>query len=261
MVELRGNGTSRSRSSEGGAAGPEGSPERATTLRTRPSTAFGRAPGAPPDAERDVALARPTVAGLDVGGDAGLRVVVVPRADALRDRVEACIRAVYGQAFGAWDVTLPATLIAWLDGDDRPLCAAGLRTAEDGFFSETYLDAPIERVLAERTGRDVRRRSVFEITTLASQSAEVCPAFVRQLAAFGKGAGFGWCFFTATARLRALIGELGIPFLALAPADPARLPDPARWGSYYEHTPQVCAVDDRWLDEGPAMQQWAGTHA
>lgn len=177
----------------------------------------------------------------------GPPVILVPPAHPLRHEAEACIRAVYEQAFGARDFTLPHMLIAWADRDGRPLCAAGLRTAAYGFFSEVYLDAPIEQVLSVRGGRPVAREDVFEITTLASRRAEVSTAFLRALAHFGKGAGFSWSFFTATFGLRKLLAGLRIPAIELAPADPRRVADPGRWGSYYAHAPRVCAVDDRWL--------------
>lgn len=186
------------------------------------------------------------------GGDAR-RVVLVSPSHALRAEVERCIREVYARMFRATGLSFPSTLIAVLDDDGRPLCAAGLRTAVDGFFSEIYLDAPIEQRLSEGSGRAVARHAVLEVTTLASRSVEASPGFLRQLALFGSCAGFGWSFFTATARLRRLLSRLGMPLVDLAPADPRRLPDAARWGSYYAHAPRVCAVDDGWLTCGGSV--------
>jgi Thermostable hemolysin len=207
-------------------------------------------PGAPPfpkrGASRDAAWPN---ASETVTHPAERRMVLVPQLHPLRACTEACIQTVYDRVFGTRDLVLPRVLIAWVGGDNRPLCAAGLRTAADGFFSEAYLDAPIERALARRTGHPVARQSIFEITTLASRSADVSTAFVRQLAAFGKDAGFVWSFFTATARLRRLLNDLGIPTFVLAEADPARLADSERWGSYYSHAPRVCAVKGDWLDD------------
>lgn len=180
------------------------------------------------------------------GGDAH-RVVLVSPSHELRAEVERCIREIYARMFRATGLSFPSTLMAVLDGDGRPLCAAGLRTAAEGFFSEIYLDAPIERLLVAGSGRAVARHAIFEVTTLASRSVEASPGFLRQLALFGRCAGFSWSFFTATARLRRLLSRLGMPLVDLSPADPRRLPDAARWGSYYAHAPRVCAVDDRWL--------------
>lgn len=212
--------------------------------------------------DRDIPIDRAGFADCGgVGDRTDQRVIFVSPSHSLRAHVEACIRTVYERVFAARGLVFPGTLIALVDGDDRPLCAAGLRTAGEGFFSEIYLDAPIERVLSRRAGRPVAREAVFEVTTLASRSAEASPRFLRQLAILGKSAGFEWSFFTATARLRALLGQLGGPILDLGPADPRRLADAERWGSYYTHSPQVCAVHDQWLDDGAARPGSTPSHA
>lgn len=186
----------------------------------------------------------------DLDDRAARRVVLVPRTHPLRRDAEACIESVYDRAFGARDLEFAPTLIAWVGKAGRPLCAAGLRTVADGFFSEAYLDAPIDWLLSARTAGPVRREAIFEVTMLASRSPEASSGFLRQIALLGRRAGFEWSFFTATAHLRKLLWGLGIPTLELAPADPRRLPDAERWGSYYDHAPEVCAVNDRWLDDG-----------
>jgi hypothetical protein len=191
----------------------------------------------------------------------GRRVILAPRSHPLRIAVEACIRDVYEQAFAGRDLVFPSTLIALLDGIDRPLCAAGLRTVVDGFFSEIYLDRPIEQVLSARIGEPVWRPAIFEVTTLASRRVEDSPAFIRELALLGKSAGFGWCFFTATERLRSLLCQLGFPVLELAAASADRVSDPGRWGSYYTCSPKVCAVSGQWLDFGGAREGRTPTDA
>ncbi len=182
------------------------------------------------------------------------RVILIPQAHVLRTQTETCIREVYEKYFHAKELEFPGTLIACVDDDDKPLCAAGLRTAGEGFFSEAYLDGPIESVLSARLKKPVTRGAVFEVTTLASRNAAICPAFLRRLAVMGMRAGFGWSFFTATNRLRNLLRHLDIPVLELGPADPRRLSNPERWGTYYTHSPMVCAVDGRWLKGGQARQ-------
>ncbi len=185
------------------------------------------------------------------------RVILISQAHVLRAQTEACIREVYEKYFGAKELEFPGTLLACVDDDDKPLCAAGLRTGGEGFFSEAYLDGPIEIVLSARLEKPVTRGAVFEVTTLASRNAAVCPAFLRRLVAVGKSAGYEWSFFTATKRLRNLLRHLGIPILELCPADPRRLSNPERWGTYYAHSPMVCAVNGRWLERGAARQEGA----
>lgn len=200
-----------------------------------------------------LALPEPTLArGCDggsarSGGPLPPRIVLVTRTHPLRGATEACVASVFRAAYGARGLSFPPLLVAQIDAADRPLCAAGVRTAADGFFSEAYLDRPIERLLAERLGRPVARDAVLEVTQLASRSAERSSAFVRRIVALGRLAGFELAFFTATARLRRLVARLGIPLIDLGPADPARLADAGRWGSYYAAAPRVCAVDGRAL--------------
>jgi hypothetical protein len=185
------------------------------------------------------------------------RLVLAPRSHPLRRAVEDCIRDLYAARFAARGPAFSQTLLALLDGGGRPICAAGLRTAADGFFSETYFDEPVEQVLSRHAGEPVARGAVFEVTTLASRSADAAPCFIRRIASLGQAAGFTWSFFTATERLRALLRQLAIPAIELRAADPARLSDRdqedrSRWGSYYAHRPVVCAVSERWLGAAAA---------
>jgi hypothetical protein len=187
---------------------------------------------------------------IDLLGSDPRRVILLSPSHPLRAQAESCISEVYARMFRARNLAFPSTLLALLDGAGRPLCAAGLRTAAEGFFSEIYLDAPIDRLLSERSGRAVGRQAILEVTTLASRSVEASPVFLRRLALFGRCAGFEWSFFTATARLQRLLSRLGMPLVELSPADPRRLSGAEQWGSYYTHSPRVCAVDDRWLYRG-----------
>ena len=136
----------------------------------------------------------------------------------------------------------PATLIAMVSGRDELLCAAGLRFAADGFFSECYLDAPVDEVLSALWCEGVGREKIFEVTSLASRSPHIVGSFLRKIVACGKAAGFEWAFFTATTPLKGLLERIGLPLMPLAVADRARVAHPDDWGSYYELSPSVCAV-------------------
>jgi Thermostable hemolysin len=218
---------------------------------SEPSSATARVAGTAsrlPRAPRFAARQIPSVRLID--DLTGRRLILVRRRHPLRASVEACIRSVYERAFAARNPPFADTLIALLDDVDQPLCAAGLRTAADGFFSEIYLDDPIERVLSQRLGQPVRRPTVFEVTTLASRSSQDSAGFIRTLASVGEKAGFGWCFFTASTRLRSLLQQLGIAVIELSHAKPDRLPDADSWGNYYAHSPKVCAVSGPRPDAG-----------
>ncbi len=163
----------------------------------------------------------------------------------LRAETEAHIREIYAAAYGAQLDDFPETLVAGVAPRGVPLVAAGLRTADTGYFSEVYLDRPIEAALGAAVGRTVERARVLEIVTLASRSADVTVAFLRRLAACAEFWGFDWAFFTATERLRDLLCQLGLPLIPLADADPARVGTAASWGSYYRCHPCVYAVARR----------------
>ncbi|MGE0744526.1 MAG: thermostable hemolysin [Rhodospirillales bacterium] len=190
-------------------------------------------------------------------GRAPLPIVRIPLHHPLRTKAEACIRAVYASAFDAYDVALAPLLVAYVGDGGQIHCAAGIRTAADGFFSENYLDAPIERILERSSWKSVDRRSIVEVSTLASTSARLSPPFVQQIARFGRAAGFEWSIFTATARLRRLLSGLGIPVVTLAVAERSRVAEPERWGDYYMHAPHVCAVARQWLERSAATDRSA----
>jgi len=171
-------------------------------------------------------------------------ILVVPESN-LRAEAEGFIRKVYADQFGAEVRSFPHSLIALLDEEKRIVCAAGLRFAEDDFFSETYLDRPIDRLLSDAAGRPVARDAIFEVTSLSSRSPRHAANFVRQIILFGELSGFEWAFFTATDRLHLLLRRLRLPLTQLAAADPKRVERPDLWGSYYQAQPAVFAVHRR----------------
>jgi hypothetical protein len=171
-----------------------------------------------------------------------MRMAIIPRDDELRPQAEQLITNVYARYYGANVTMFPDMLVSRLDADDGIECAAGLRFAADGFFSETYLNAPIEAMLSLLRRSYVNRESIFEVTSLASRAPHLVGSFLRKIIACGESAGFEWAFFTATAPLRMLLERMQLPLLLLAGADALRVESPDAWGSYYTHAPQVCAV-------------------
>src|SRR6202008_3939106 len=139
----------------------------------------------------------------------------------------------------------PARIIALLDPRDEVICAAGLRFLDDGFFSERYLDAPIEDLVGAISARTVNRSAVFEVTTLVSRTPLATAEFITQIGSFGERAGFEWTFFTLTRRLHIMICRLGIVPTLLADAARRRIADAERWGTYYAYQPKVYAVASR----------------
>jgi hypothetical protein len=129
-----------------------------------------------------------------------------------------------------------------MNDGERIVCAAGLRTERDGFFSEHYLDAPIDEILGTLSGGRVRRTEILEISTLASLAPTEIPRFISGLISFGKSRGFAWSFFTATSRLQQIVARLGLSPIYLAEADRTRVANFERWGDYYATKPRVLAV-------------------
>ena len=171
-----------------------------------------------------------------------MRAAIIPTNHDLRPAAEQLIAEVYALHYAARITTFPATLIGMTSDRDTLLCAAGLRFAADGFFSECYLDAPVDAMLSGLSPFPVRRELVFEVTSLASRAPHVVGSFLRKIIACGEAAGFEWAFFTATAPLKTLLERIGLPLVPLVTADRARVANPESWGTYYQLAPSVYAV-------------------
>jgi hypothetical protein len=160
-----------------------------------------------------------------------------------RDRLEAYIADVYHAHYGA-RISQWAPVLVGLASEGRILAAAGYRDAAEPLFLEHYLAAPIEAVIAERTGARVARGEIVEVGHLAAghpgAGRRLLPMLARHLARLG----YRWVVSTATRELRALLAHLGMRPLALARADPGQLgADAADWGCYYDHEPVIVAGD------------------
>lgn len=164
-----------------------------------------------------------------------------------RPRLEQAVRAVYLAEYGAHVPGFPDHLVATLDPSGNPQAVAGLRFAEDGLFSDVYLDRPPEDLLGRVLGRPVSRRQIVEFSNLAApRSGAALPlvgAAIRLCLADGRAYGL----FTATTRLRAMLRRAGLTTIDLGPARRERVAHPAAWGSYYLHDPRVLAVEGQSL--------------
>ena len=167
---------------------------------------------------------------------------LIPRDHDSRKEAEQLIREVYALHYAARITVFPKMLIGMIGDGGALLCAAGLRFAADGFFSECYLDAPVDEVLSGVWHSPVCRQNIFEVTSLASSAPHAVGPFLRKIIACGEAAGFEWAFFTATAPLKSLLYRIGLPLMPLAVADRSRVAQPETWGTYYELAPSVYAV-------------------
>ena len=167
---------------------------------------------------------------------------VVTPSDHLRARVEHEIRTTYLERFRARLARLPRTLIASVSTSGIIECAAGVRFPEHDFFSECYLDLPVEIALQHRFGLPVQRRRIIEVCNLAGRKPGRSQSFIASFIEFAESDEFDWVIFTATKSLRALLERSGVRMTQLARAERFRVQNPSDWGSYYEHDPRVMAV-------------------
>ncbi|MGE5516929.1 MAG: thermostable hemolysin [Bacteroidota bacterium] len=159
-----------------------------------------------------------------------------------RALLERTVRAVFQAEYGARVPVFPDRLVASMGADGKPEAVAGLRFAEDGLFSEAYLDGSAEAVLAAAIGRPVARDQIVEFSSLAATRNGAALPLVGATIRLCLAAGASYGLFTATKRLRALLRRAGLVTVDLGPARPERLANAAAWGSYYLHDPRVLVV-------------------
>lgn len=162
--------------------------------------------------------------------------------DRRRQQTENFIRDVFARRYGA-SVSSFAPNLMQIEAEGRPVAAAGWRAADrDALFLERYLDLPIEQAMAHLADQPVARTRIAEVGNLAAEKSGSSLQVIMALAAHLDHLGFEWVVFTATRELIGIFARLGLPLLALAPADPARLGDEAgAWGNYYATQPIVVA--------------------
>lgn len=161
-----------------------------------------------------------------------------------RKIVEDMIKGVYLREYNASVTTFADTLVALRGIDGAVLAAAGVRIGNN-FFSEIYLDQPIEACLAEYWSGPVSRNEVAEVTTLASLHPKAVSRLFVEIIHYMRDGGANWAFFTVTERLRMMLKRMGVTALDLGRADPARIAgNLAQWGTYYVTNPTIIAIHD-----------------
>ena len=175
---------------------------------------------------------------------AALRFGLHPVGDPAREEVEALIRGVYAERYGARVERFAPMLVSLREGEGaaaRTVAAAGYRLAVEPLFLERYLDRPVEELLAHG-GVLPQRMGIVEVGHLAAVRAGEGRRLILKLAQHLATLDVEWVVSTLTGELRQLFTRMGVTPLALGAADPARLGDAAaQWGSYYEHHPVVLA--------------------
>ncbi len=174
-------------------------------------------------------------------------IVVVDNDPATRTLFEQALEHIdrsYRTAFSAHTRIRPSRLVITLARTGEVACAASIRYHNETFFSQQYLDVPVNEMLSRRTGLTVAPEAILEVGGLACSSPFSAYPTLRAVFQWGRERGIGWGLFTATTEIRRLIQRARITPLMLAPADADRLQDPGQWGDYYDHDPWVCAFRD-----------------
>lgn len=164
------------------------------------------------------------------------------RGDPSRRELEAFVNAAFARKHGAHVRSFMPTLLSSSDRGGT-LGVVGLRGAQDEpLYLEHYLEAPIERVLAGRLGREVLRAHIVEVGHLASRNCLGAARMAAALPRYLLARNYEWIVFTGTRTVRGILGRLGAPLheLALATAECVSGTRDS-WGRYYDTDPRVYA--------------------
>jgi hypothetical protein len=155
-----------------------------------------------------------------------------------RSEAESFVRGIFARHYGARVASFAPNLML-LERHGEVIAATGWRPADgEQLFLERYLDLPIEQAMAHLASQNVRRDRIVEVGNLAAEKPGSSIHVVLELARHLDRLGYEWVVFTATSELIGIFARLGLPLLALAPADPERLGSEATaWGSYYDTGP------------------------
>lgn len=154
------------------------------------------------------------------------------------------IRGVYRDVYGA-EVSEFAPLLAVVKRHDgKILCAAGIRTAQDGFFSDTYLTSGFSVALHDVAGLDVPASQIMEVVSLASTTPFPVLPMLDKMIEWGRANAMTCGVFTATRPLRRLLKRTSLNYVELACADVSQVVNPQAWGTYYDTDPKVCAFSE-----------------
>ncbi|MGQ2981130.1 MAG: thermostable hemolysin, partial [Polaromonas sp.] len=157
-----------------------------------------------------------------------------------RLEAEAYIRAIFASRYQAEPASFAPNLVM-MEQRQRIIAATGWRGAgAETLYLERYLDTPIETAMEKLASEQVVRERIVEVGHLAADKPGASVHVILTLADYLHRIGFEWVVFTATQELIRIFTRLGLPLLALAKADPARLGSEAgTWGRYYDTEPVV----------------------
>lgn len=178
-----------------------------------------------------------------------------------RAQLEAFVAQRFAEVHGAQVCSFLPHLLAMRDPKGAVRCALGYRGADSQpLYLEQYLDVPVEQAISAALARRgdsgvsaVERSAVVEVGNLAGRGCRAALHMVARLPRYLMSHGYRWVTFTATERVRTVLGAFDAPLLDLGPARPDRLVGgSADWGTYYRCAPRVMAG---WLPHGLRFQR------
>lgn len=161
-----------------------------------------------------------------------------------RKQAQDHIRNVYADVYGAQVTEFAPLLVVAKRPDGEILCAAGIRTAQDGFFSDAYLPADFPTAIRQAADLDVSNLEIMEVVSLASRTPFPVLPVLDKMIEWGRENGMTCGVFTATKPLRRLLKRTSLTYVELATADVSKTTNPEAWGSYYDTDPRVCAFSE-----------------
>lgn len=185
-----------------------------------------------------------------------MTLILADRQHPLRPRLEDAVQHMFAAEYGARVSNFTAYMIGRLDAEGVVEAVAGLRFESDGFFSEAYIDAPVEAMIAKYYGQAAARREIVEFSSLAATRPGAALPLLQAAIRVALAGGARFAIFTATNRLRALLRRRGVNAIDLGPASPDRIENADAWGRYYLHDPHVLTVSADSLPED-CFAAWA----
>lgn len=158
-----------------------------------------------------------------------------------RKKTEAFIKSVFSNAYQANISVHYPYLISVSNQEGEILAAAGFRYAhKEPLFLEQYTAMPIEQVLTDSYGQEIKRREIAEIGSLASIGSGASVFLFAALASYLDFKQVQYAVITGTRDLRRHLKMLGLQPQKICEASQQQLlATTDDWGSYYNTKPYV----------------------
>jgi len=145
---------------------------------------------------------------------------------------------------------LPKMILSYQQGELNSV--VGYSVAEQReLYLEQYLSEPIETLLSNKTGHITCRDNIVEVGNLASLSPGAFRRLTLSLIRYFAQQQYQWAVFTAIPSLLNTFKKLGVETTLLGNAEIASIhSNKALWGSYYQSSPVVAAINIGHISSG-----------